>query len=185
MNEQMETVVEATTPAEESTSQNETQENSPMPPEERAKQASRRRAVEQRAKELREDAREQQLRQEVLSHPLIQEAKALVEKTRFSQDLAKVKEAYPGLTAQSPLEVGELYCRLMASGHVDPVVAYEAQVAADRRKNPVPDDMVSAKSAGGAALFYSSKELDRLTAKDLKDPEVFRKAMASLSKLKN
>ena len=38
-------------------------------------------------------------------------------------------------------------------------------------------------SAGSEALFYSSQELDRLTEKDLKNPEVFRKALASLSKL--
>ncbi len=154
-----------------------------MPKEERSKQASRRRALEQRANELRANAREQQLRQEVLAHPLVKEAMSLIEQSRFKQDLDRVREAYPSLTAQSPKEVGEIYCRLMASGQVDPVVAYEAQAAADRRANPVPENMVSARSAGGEALFYSSKELDRLTEKDLKNPDVFRKALASLSKL--
>ena len=96
-----------------------------------------------------------------------------------------MREAYPELTAESPRDVGEVYCRLMASGKVDPVVAYEAQVAATRRLNPVPEDMVSAASACSAALYYSSQELDRLTAKDLKDPGIFRKAMESLSKLRN
>ncbi len=156
-----------------------------MPLEERAKQASRRRELEQRAKELRADARENQLRQEVLKHPLVREAMTLLEETRFHQDLERVREAYPGLTAQSPKEVGEIYCRLMASGQVDPIVAYEAQAAADRRRNPIPQNMVSAKSAGGAALYYSSQELDRLTEQDLKDPNVFRKAMLSLSKLRS
>ncbi len=156
-----------------------------MPVAERAKQASRRRAVEQRAKELQEQARQEQLEQQVLDHPLVKEAVHLLKQTRFEQDLAKVREAYPGLAAQSPVEVGEIYCRLMASGQIDPVVAYEAQMAADRRQNPVPDDMVSAHSAGGTSLYYSSRELDRLTKQDLKDPDVFRKAMQSLSKLRS
>ncbi|MBR2012746.1 MAG: hypothetical protein IJ995_00820 [Clostridia bacterium] len=160
-------------------------ENEEMPKEERSKQAARRRALEQKAEELRSDARQEQLRQEVMNHPLVKEAMTLLEENRFKQDLDRVRAAYPSLTAQSPQEVGEIYCRLMASGQVDPVVAYEAQAAADRRREPIPENMVSAKSAGGAALYYSSQELDRLTEKDLRDPDVFRKAIASLSKLRS
>lgn len=186
MNELAETPVET---AEESNPQPESTPTEPggneMPPEERSLQAARRRALEARAKELRENAREEQLRREVMEHPLVKEAISLLEETRFKKDLDLVREAYPDLTAQSPREVGEIYCRLMAGGTVDPVVAYEAQLAANRRTNPVPEDMASAKSAGGAALFYSSRELDRLTESDLKDPEVFRKALASLSKLRS
>ena len=156
-----------------------------MPKEERSKQASRRRALEQRAEELRANAREEQLRQEVLNHPLVKEAITLLEEQRFQKDLDRVRAAYPELTAKSPEDVGEIYCRLMASGQVDPVVAYEAQAAANRRRDPIPENMVSAKSAGGAALYYSSQELDRLTEQDLKDPDVFRKAIASLSKLRS
>lgn len=188
MNEAMETQVEQeaaapeTAPAENGEEQ---KSGGEMPPEERSRQAARRRAVEQKAKELRASSREERMRQEVLAHPLVKEAMSLLEETRFKQDLAEVRAAYPELTAESPRDVGEVYCRLMASGAVDPVVAYEAQVAATRRLNPVPGDMVSAKSAGGATLFYSSAELDRLTEKDLRDPGIFRKAMASLGKLKN
>ncbi|MBQ8600101.1 MAG: hypothetical protein IJ407_01795 [Clostridia bacterium] len=185
MNEMNETATVEETPQEQNTLVEEPQKGDEMPPEERAKQASRRRAVEQRAKELRENAREQQLRQEVLSHPLVKEAMTLLEKTRFERDLDRVREAYPGLAAKSPKEVGEIYCRLMASGQVDPVIAYEAQVAADRRRNPVPENMVSAKSTGGTSLYYSSQELDRLTDRDLKDPNIFKKAMLSLSKLRS
>lgn len=162
-----------------------TAEKEEMSKEERSKQASRRRALEQKAEELRANAHEEQLKQEVLNHPLVKEAMSLLEENRFKQDLDRVRAAYPSLTAQSPQEVGEIYCRLMASGQVDPVVAYEAQAAADRRREPIPENMVSAKSAGGAALYYSSQELDRLTEKDLKDPDVFRKAIASLSKLRS
>ena len=185
MNEATEAMVEtpeAQEPQPESTE--ETGGNS-MPPEERSIQAARRRSLEARANQLRENAREQQLRREVLEHPLVKEAMTLLEETRFKKDLDRVREAYPKMTAQSPKEVGEIYCRLMAGGLVDPVVAYEAQQAADRRTNPVPQDMASAKSAGGAALFYSSQELDRLTESDLKDPNVFQKALASLSKLRS
>ena len=174
--EAVETLPDPQPPAEERSAEE-------MPKEERSRQASRRRALEQRANELRANAREEQLRQEVLAHPLVKEAMSLIEQTRFRKDLDRVREAYPGLTAQSPKEIGEIYCRLMASGQVDPVVAYEAQAAANRRANPVPQNMVSARSAGSEALFYSSQELDRLTEKDLKNPEVFRKALASLSKL--
>lgn len=161
----------------------EQQKSGEMPREERSKQAARRRALEQRAEALRANEREAQLQRDVLSHPLVKEAMTLLEETRFQKDLARVREAYPSLTAKSPREVGEIYCRLMASGTVDPVVAYEAQAAADRRRNPVPESMVSAKSAGGAAQFYSSQELDRLTEKDLRNPDIFRKAMASLSRV--
>ncbi len=160
------------------------EEGGEMPREERAKNAARRRAAEQQANAIRADAREQQLRMEVMNHPLVREAMTLLEETRFNEDLAKVRSAYPSLEANRPEEVGEIYCRLMASGAVDPITAYEAQIAADRRRNPVPDDMVSAKTAGGAALYYSSGELDRLTDADLRDPGIFKKAMASLSKLR-
>ncbi len=163
--------------------QQETKNQEEMPKEERAKQASRRRAVEQLAEELRASDRERKLQQEVLNHPLVKEAVSLLEQTRFQKDLEQVREAYPELSAARPEEVGEVYCRLMASGQVDPVVAYEAQVAFNRRSNPVPEDMVSARSSGGAPLYYSSAELDRLTEKDLKNPDIFRKAMSSLSKL--
>lgn len=181
MNENVETTAmeESAPPAEEQQAT-----GGEMPPEERSYHAARRRAAEQRARELRTDAREEKLRQEVLAHPLVREAMTLLEETRFMQDLAEVREAYPDLTAQRPEEVGEIYCRLMASGRVDPVVAYEAQLAASRRLEPSPSDMVSARSAGGAAMYYSSQELDRLTAGDLKDPNIFKKAMESLSKLR-
>lgn len=159
------------------------EEKAEMPKEERSIQAARRRELEHRAAELQADAREKAVRKAVMDHPLVKEAISLLEESRFKQDLQRVREAYPSLTAQSPKEVGEIYCRLMASGQVDPVVAYEAQIAADRRNHPVPENMVSAKSSGGAALYFSSQELDRLTENDLKDPDVFRKALASLSKL--
>ena len=184
MNVAVDTALEQETAPQE-TSEEKATENKEMPKEERTKQASRRRALEQRAEELRSDAREEQLRQEVMNHPLVKEAITLLEESRFKQDLDRVRAVYPSLTAQSPQEVGEIYCRLLASGQVDPVVAYEAQAAADRRREPIPENMVSAKSAGGAALYYSSQELDRLTEKDLKDPDVFRKAIASLSKLRS
>jgi hypothetical protein len=186
MSEVMEQQVEQEASAPETTPAEggEEQAGGTMPPEERARHAARRRAVEQKAKELRASHQEEQLRQEVLAHPLVKEAMALLEETRFKQDLAVVRAAYPDLTAESPKQVGEVYCRLMASGKVDPVVAYEAQLAADRRRESAPGDMVSAKSAGGGSMFYSSAELDRLTAADLKDPGIFKKAMASLGKLK-
>ena len=151
-----------------------------MPPEERSRNAARRRAAEQRETEEREAA----LRQEILAHPLMQEAISLLENSRFKQDLAIVREVYPELETEDPREVGEVYCRLMAQGGIDPVVAYEAQLAANRRREPKPPEMVPAAASGGAAAFYSSRELDRLTAEDLKDPGVFRKAMASLAKLR-
>lgn len=155
-----------------------------MPPEERSRQAARRRAAEQKASPAENAMKEQNLRRQILSHPLMKQAVGLIEETRFKRDLEQVRASYPNMTANSPMEVGEIYCRLMASGHVDPVVAYEAQLAADRRIDPVPENMVSAKSVGGATLYYSSKELDALTEQDLKDPSIFQKALASLSKLR-
>ena len=186
MNEMNETqaVEETAAPAETAVSEEQTPSKEEMPKEERAKQASRRRAVEQLARELRQADQEQRLQQEIMTHPLMKEAVSLLEKTRFSKDLQQVREAYPELTAQSPDEVGEIYCRLMASGQVDPVVAYEAQKAYERRINPIPEDMVSAKSSGGGNLYFSSQELDRLTEADLKNPAIFKKAMSSLAKLR-
>ncbi len=159
-------------------------EKQAMPPEERAHNAALRRAAQEHGRTLRESAKEQALKEQVLEHPLVREAVQLLEQTRFRKDLDRVREAYPELTAKDPKEVGEVYCRLMASGLIDPVVAYEAQKATDRRQNPLPGDMVSAKSAGGAEHYFSSRELDRLTEQDLKDPRVFQKALSSLSKLR-
>ncbi len=187
-----EAVAMAEVSAEEAVAENTAQESAAeearggeeMPREERAKQAARRRAAEQRAEALKNSSREQRLREQVLQHPLVREAMGLLEATRFRQDLDRVRVEYPELTAESPEQVGEIYCRLMASGTVDPVVAYEAQLAADRRREPALGDMVSAKAAGGANLYYSSRELDRLSQKDLEDPNVFRKALSSLAKLR-
>ena len=80
-------------------------------------------------------------------------------------------------------ELGDNYFKLRAAG-IDAMTAYRAIKGASAPTTPKPAD-IGPISDGGSAEdeYYTSEQLDRLTDKDLDNPKIFKKAMASLSRL--
>lgn len=103
----------------------------------------------------------------------------------FADDLAAIKKYNPKETAGSVMDFGRDFMAARAMG-VDTITAYElAQAKKARETKPVPPDVGAIGSSAGIQKdFYTSDELDRLTSKELDDPKVFARAMASLHKLK-
>lgn len=99
---------------------------------------------------------------------------------RMKEDLAAIQEIDPSV--QSLEELGEDFAKLIAAG-VSAKVAYnacaESKKPASKPASPGPIGQTDNKEAE----YYSSKELDALTKKDLEDPKIFAKAMASLKRL--
>ena len=103
----------------------------------------------------------------------------------FADDLAAIKKYNPKETAGSVMDFGHDFMAARAMG-VDTITAYElAKAKKARETKPVPPDVGAIGSSAGIQKdFYTSDELDRLTSKELDDPKVFARAMASLHKLK-
>ena len=98
---------------------------------------------------------------------------------KMQSDLDELKKAEPSLEALDSL--GEEFIRLVENG-IDAKTAYHAikqAVAAPA----VPSTGEMGTAGNSMPEFYSSRELDRLTARDLEDPAVFKKAMKSLKRL--
>lgn len=101
---------------------------------------------------------------------------------RMQRDLEAVREIDPGVRRLT--DPGEDFIRLIECG-VDAKVAFSAVRAAKEagssRKPPETGAVGVRPDATGE--FFSSRELDRLTSRDLDDPAIFKKAMRSLKKL--
>ena len=76
--------------------------------------------------------------------------------------------------------LGEEFIKLIENG-IDALVAFRA-VKCSCKKQPEIIGAVCSDS-GHESEYYSSRELDRLTAKDLENPAVYKKAIQSLKKL--
>lgn len=138
-----------------------------------------------------EEQQQARIRQAVETSPEMQMAKQIVQKQKFSDDLTAIKRAYPDVKAEDVNELGGVYLELMAAAErggiqFDPVVAYEAQLAHDRRTTkPTPPSTGPARgTAEEEKDYYTSDELDRLTSKQLDDPAIFEKAYRSMKKLR-
>lgn len=131
------------------------------------------------------------LQERISALPDVQQAKRIVQMHTYEQDLNAVRAAYPEVEAKEISELGPVFVELMAAAeqggkHLDPVIAYEVQMAYNKR-NQI-DRPPSTGSARGDALpekeFFSSDELDTLSARQLDDPNIMAKAMKSLRKLR-
>ena len=104
----------------------------------------------------------------------------------FEKDLEALKTAYPELKVKTVFEIGGgEFAKLRAAG-VDTITAYEAIRAKEARETkPKPPSTGSVKSNSvPESEYFTSEQLDRLTPKQLDDPQIYKKAMASLAKLK-
>lgn len=101
---------------------------------------------------------------------------------KMSHDLKQIQKIDPEVTDLD--SIGEGFIKLIASG-VDALTAYYAvKRATDGKVSPSPKSIGKVSDSGSAkSRFFTSRELDRLTARDLENPAVFKKAMESLRKL--
>ena len=106
----------------------------------------------------------------------------IIIKDKMARDLELIQKADPGVTDLASL--GEQFIKLVECG-VDASVAYNAvKKAKDGNLQPKPPGLGAiGRSEHPRSQYYTSKELDRLTAKDLEDPAVYKKAMESLKRL--
>ena len=136
--------------------------------------------------------REAELRRAVESSPEMQSLRAQKEalerreaQRTFADDLATVKRYNKAEKAASVEELGETFLRARAMG-LDPLAAYDL-VQKERERSAAqrpPEIGAVAAGTGGDKGYYTEAELDRLTGKDLDDPGILAKAVASLSRLK-
>ena len=136
--------------------------------------------------------REEELRRAVESSPELLELRAQKEalerreaQRTFADDLAAVKRYNKAEKAASVEELGETFLRARAMG-LDPLAAYDI-VQKERERSAAqrpPEIGAVAAGTGGDKGYYTEAELDRLTGKDLDDPGILAKAVASLSRLK-
>ncbi len=101
---------------------------------------------------------------------------------KMERDLELIRKENSEITDLS--ELGDDFIRLIENG-VEPLTAYNAvKKATDSKAVQTPPSMGSVGySEGMQSRFFTSKELDRLTSKDLENPLIFKKAMESLKKL--
>lgn len=101
---------------------------------------------------------------------------------KMAADLELIQKTDPGITDLSAL--GEDFIRLIENG-IDATVAYSAvKKATDSKAVQRPPETGSVGTGDvSSKRFFTSRELDRLSAKDLENPAIFKKAMESLKRL--
>lgn len=102
----------------------------------------------------------------------------------MADDLRTLQEVYPEVKSFD--EVGEEFMNLLAATH-DPVLAYEAVKAkeAKTKKTPPPEMGSVGSTAGKEKDFYTSAEVDKLTASDYdNNPKLYDIVRKSMLKWK-
>lgn len=95
---------------------------------------------------------------------------------KMARDLERIQGDHPEVCDLCAL--GDDFIRLVENG-IDALTAYRAVC-----QKPAAPDIGALGTAGHRAPeLYSSRELDRLTARDLEDPAVYKKAIESLKHL--
>ena len=96
----------------------------------------------------------------------------------MSADLDKIRRL--DKSVESLESLGDDFIRLVECG-VDVEIAYRA-VRGDKKPSPPTLSKIGA-SEGMSPRYFTSAQLDRLTAKDLENPAVYKKALESLKQL--
>lgn len=99
----------------------------------------------------------------------------------FAEDLLAIKKLYPDEKAANVAELGEQFMRIMASGQVDAVAAYEAVRAQARRNNPKPPSTgaIGGSRAGNGGTFTKEQAKAMSFEEADKHYEEIRKSMAN------
>lgn len=106
----------------------------------------------------------------------------MIIRDKMSSDLSRIKEIDSGVQTLEGL--GEDFIRLIECG-IDAKTAYYAVkgVTDGKEKPKQPTLSAIGASEGIHPRYFTSAQLDRLTAKDLENPAVYKKAMESLKRL--
>jgi hypothetical protein len=119
-------------------------------------------------------------------NPAVLQARQIIEAKTFEADLARIKAAHPECDADDVLSLGDVFLKLMASGTVDAVTAYEAQVGYEARTKktpPVSAGSLRSAEAGNQKEYYSPDEAKRIARSDLKDnPKLMERVRRSMTK---
>lgn len=99
-------------------------------------------------------------------------------KQSMSADLDRIRRIDPEV--ESLVSLGDDFVRLVECG-IDVEIAYRA-VKGESKPKPPTLSKVGA-SEGANPRYFTSTQLDRLTAKDLENPAVYKKALESLKQL--
>jgi hypothetical protein len=130
-----------------------------------------------------ENAKYNQLQSEVETY------KSLAIEKLKSDDLAKLKSAYPEDKEVQKLksidELGDEFF-LLLSATKDPELAYDAlQVRNARHTKPTPPDIGAVNSSSSKEKdFYTPDEVDKLTEKDYDNPKIMERVRQSMLKWK-
>lgn len=101
---------------------------------------------------------------------------------KMERDLKEIQKSDPSIESLDML--GDDFVRLVENG-IDAAHAYFAiKAVKENAKTKKPPTLSPVNTASGTgSSYYSSRELDRLTPRDLENPKIFKKAMESLKKL--
>jgi hypothetical protein len=102
--------------------------------------------------------------------------------SQFERDLQQLKGLFPLEKVAHISELGEEFMALRAAG-VDNVTAYVAVQLAKNVGKPPEAGAVSSSNSEEEG-FFTSRELDHLTEKELSDPKILQKAIKSMTKWK-
>ena len=108
-------------------------------------------------------------------------------KVEFDKDLTSIKAVYPELEASSVWDLGSNYATLMASGIFDPLTAYEtSKLLKERSTKQSPPTMGSfaASESTGEKMYYSPKDVDKLSRDDYNNPRIIQRIRKSMTKWK-
>jgi hypothetical protein len=103
----------------------------------------------------------------------------------FDDDLSAIRSLFPDVKAKTVFDLGEDFVRLRAAG-VDTVTAFEAiRARQEKETKKRPPSTGSVKSyTTPRQEYFTEGELDRLTKRELDNPKILQKAIASLTKIR-
>lgn len=120
--------------------------------------------------------------------PTVLKAQEIIRQNTVKSDMEAIKAAYPEADVSDVQKLGKVFLELMATGKVDAVTAYEAQMSHDSRTvKPAPASMGSAASSGQSTAkeYYSPDEVDSLSNDDYdRDPDLWQRVRKSMLKWK-
>lgn len=117
--------------------------------------------------------------------PEILQARRILQDSAMAADLEAIRAAHPDVTAKNCRELGSRFFALMATGVLDPVTAYEAVLAYEKRHAaPAAPPAIGAVTgqSGGEKEFYTPEEVDRLSGRQLQDQKTLRRIIRSMTK---
>ena len=134
----------------------------------------------------KDGAEEAQAEKEKENDALLERAAEIAMLQRRMADAREIRKAYPEADFEDAADAGEIYVKLMATGELDAVTAYEAQMAYNKRHEvPRAASMGEVKANGKMAEkdFYTPAEAEKLTRKDYDStPGLWEKVRASMLK---